>query len=996
MSYDPLLSVSLQGGLDASAAPLSPASEGSLDVGSWNAICSADGFVKPWSGASNLGAGTGSAKLLPFGNTWGGIKSYGYTDNTFSTASITANAATTTTPHGWVTGITCTVSTAGTLPTGLVAATTYYLIVTGASAVKFASTLANALLGTAIAISNAVTSTVTIDVSNASVTASGNWMQDIGLSRWGIGSGQPMIAGVAVPGFQLSTNLQVQIAVNGVYGPPVDAGLAQPSAPGLGIINITGDISNSMSAKIARSRPSTGAISVASPTSVVVVPQANRLRVTFPAAATGQTHWRAYFPFQGFGGVGVHYLAEYAGNADIPEATVAAGSTSGSQATGTLTLGVNPTAAETIAVNGITFTFIAGASTSTDVHIGASADDTAANFAAVLNASVNAAINIATYTVVTNVVTITYDTQGVAGNAYTLANSSGANVTRSTPTLTGGVDGISRSLEFNFKDGDLIPIEASYDDYPPPAATHAIRLNTVMNLVGCYADSSTGPSASNTGTAIAVSKENNYESYVPTSLLYLPEQVVDVLARPLDDYGYVGCQNSIHAIQYVGNRGDELPSCTLTTILPDIGVQYQHNWCAFRGKLLIYTAQGNLILMDESGTFDTSFANPVTKILKNFTTVSTAVGYDPINDSIVIMSGKQMLAYSLQNGMWRQIWLPDYYTAAVQATGTYNIGMNPTDGDTISFYGTTFTFVNILTPGSPEIEIQVSLSVTVGVAVATLNNYSLGNVPLATYTQTGSGEITITYDLSGTGGNSYTLGTNTGNIVRSAATLAGGAAAVRNIPGTCLPSCTTAQRKLYFSMTNSSVETAFTYDTGSGNVPISLVSNYQNAGGVVVNDIYEMAIAAQTSVSTQLAVAVNRNLTKTAFRQISTAGSTTITDAESSFTSDMTGKRFILFGPAINGADTILIRGILTYVSASTCTSSVSIPATLTDCLMFVGNFTAASAISAPTHIPNFFPNLPELRSFSVATWIEATGLTGNVLTCDLLGTKYASSRAIN
>jgi hypothetical protein len=76
-----------------------------------------------------------------------------------------------------------------------------------------------------------------------------------------------------------------------------------------------------------------------------------------------------------------------------------------------------------------------------------SKEETMTNFAAVLNASVNASISIATYTVSGAVLTITYDAGGVDGNAYTLANSSGAAaVTRSAATLAGGsntVGGIS-------------------------------------------------------------------------------------------------------------------------------------------------------------------------------------------------------------------------------------------------------------------------------------------------------------------------------------------------------------------------------------------------------------------------------------------------------------------------------------------------------------------------------------------------------------------------
>lgn len=116
------------------------------------------------------------------------------------------------------------------------------------------------------------------------------------------------------------------------------------------------------------------------------------------------------------------------------------GATAGVQATGALTVAVNPSNNETIAVNGVTFTFKSSASTSTEVQIGGDTDETAINFAAKLNASANAAITVATYTASSTAVDISYDAGGTDGNAYTLADSSGGNVTRSAATLTGGLN----------------------------------------------------------------------------------------------------------------------------------------------------------------------------------------------------------------------------------------------------------------------------------------------------------------------------------------------------------------------------------------------------------------------------------------------------------------------------------------------------------------------------------------------------------------------------
>lgn len=70
--------------------------------------------------------------------------------------------------HGFTTGLKIQVSNPGTLPTGLVAVTDYYLIVVDANTIKFASSQANALAGTAIDITNAGAGTNTITV-NATI-----------------------------------------------------------------------------------------------------------------------------------------------------------------------------------------------------------------------------------------------------------------------------------------------------------------------------------------------------------------------------------------------------------------------------------------------------------------------------------------------------------------------------------------------------------------------------------------------------------------------------------------------------------------------------------------------------------------------------------------------------------------------------------------------------------------------------------------------------------
>ena len=127
-------------------------------------------------------------------------------------------------------------------------------------------------------------------------------------------------------------------------------------------------------------------------------------------------------------------------------------------ATGTLTFGTNPVDTETIAVNGVTFTFVAGASGATDVHIGATKEETALELVNVLNASANGSVDDATYSIAYGgtVITVTFDVAGTGGNSFTLANSSGTvAVTRSASTLLGGQSsGTAVNADSDYVDAD--------------------------------------------------------------------------------------------------------------------------------------------------------------------------------------------------------------------------------------------------------------------------------------------------------------------------------------------------------------------------------------------------------------------------------------------------------------------------------------------------------------------------------------------------------------
>lgn len=218
-----------------------------------------------------------------------------------------------------------------------------------------------------------------------------------------------------------------------------------------------------------------------------------------------------------------------------------------------------------------------------------------------------------------------------------------------------------RTLEFDYRTGDLLPEAAWIEDYEPPPGTHCVRLENIMVVLGAY-----------DGTVGAVSLPNYFESYNPFHLLYFPEPVTAVLARQIDNYAFVACRNSIHTIQYVGYRGDELPSATITTITPEVGIAYQHNWCMGAGQIAMFLEGAGIALMTNGGQIDFEFGKEVAYLTRNWTAVNTKVCFNPTTRSYVFGHQNESVSYCLESGRWGS----PVYNSDVGITGNWLAGIN--------------------------------------------------------------------------------------------------------------------------------------------------------------------------------------------------------------------------------------------------------------------------------------------------------------------------------
>jgi hypothetical protein len=105
-------------------------------------------------------------------------------------------------------------------------------------------------------------------------------------------------------------------------------------------------------------------------------------------------------------------------------------------ATGRITFADTPAPGDTLTLNGVAWTLVAGVAAGDETEIGATLADTLTALAADLNAATDPAIAVASYAVEDDTaLVITHDATGPDGNAFTLDASAAQ---RSAPTLTGG------------------------------------------------------------------------------------------------------------------------------------------------------------------------------------------------------------------------------------------------------------------------------------------------------------------------------------------------------------------------------------------------------------------------------------------------------------------------------------------------------------------------------------------------------------------------------
>ncbi len=249
------------------------------------------------------------------------------------------------------------------------------------------------------------------------------------------------------------------------------------------------------------------------------------------------------------------------------------------------------------------------------------------------------------------------------------------------------IDGVPRSYEIEWSDGDLVNKDlAPIASYPPPAGMFAGVLGDVLFIDGCVGDTVSGVSAGSPGSTIAQSLPLFVEEFPPDWRLYPPEAPT-ALVRGGDDFYYRFGKNSLGVVSYVGGS----PPLYFQLLWSNVGISYPHNACVGAGGMLFAkTGKRGLVRLGAGAQPESEWSNNVSSIIADWTDAETVLGWDEDSQTVCVMNNSTILPYSINDGWGSPLDVSDKVNgricAAVTHEGRLYIAALNTAGSSIDLF----------------------------------------------------------------------------------------------------------------------------------------------------------------------------------------------------------------------------------------------------------------------------------------------------------------------
>ena len=209
------------------------------------------------------------------------------------------------------------------------------------------------------------------------------------------------------------------------------------------------------------------------------------------------------------------------------------------------------------------------------------------------------------------------------------------------------IDGVPRSYEIEWTDGDLVRKDlAPIASYPPPAGMFAGVLGDCLFIDGCVGDTVSGVSAGSPGSTIAISLPLFVEEFPPDWRLYPPEAPT-ALIRGGDDFYYRFGKNSLGVVSYVGGS----PPLYFQLLWSNVGISYPHNACVGNGGMLFAkTGKRGLVKLGAGALPDSVWSEPIAPLIADVPDSEFVSGWDEDSQTYCAMFGSTIIPYQINNG----------------------------------------------------------------------------------------------------------------------------------------------------------------------------------------------------------------------------------------------------------------------------------------------------------------------------------------------------------
>lgn len=221
---------------------------------------------------------------------------------------------------------------------------------------------------------------------------------------------------------------------------------------------------------------------------------------------------------------------------------------------------------------------------------------------------------------------------------------------RCTAKIIAYANQIDRTVVLNWKETDLVSEESWIYDFPPLPCSHAFALGTRIGII-CTADSQNDANTDQPGTAIIPTLRNKPESFDMRYPLFIEGVVVDLLSRKQNEFAWLGTKDGIYSIQEINS--DSYPFAVVNRLQGE-GIANPRNWAWSKNALYIASAKGKIVRLVGNGEIDSSFAETIAYIIRDWEQEDMNIVADPVNDGVILAHRTKgiSLQFDEQTGRW--------------------------------------------------------------------------------------------------------------------------------------------------------------------------------------------------------------------------------------------------------------------------------------------------------------------------------------------------------